>query len=209
MDSLSDVVAARPIPSPHRASAYKESRKEIDLSLVRSATRDKRDEDSVKLNFGELYNGLSITAKKIVDEINELLSAKLPDGVQSLDPSDVTPEATADRIVTGATGFFGVFAAQNPDLDPEALLDEFMKTIRSGIERGYGEAFETLQGLGAFDIEGVQAGVEQTKRLIDEKLAAYEAEMRKKISGDVEETAAQSTTEEIVASAGATIDLRA
>src|SRR2546423_1800378 len=53
--------------------------------------------------FQGLYDSLSLTGKQIVDKINEQLKISLPNGVQSLNPADVTPQATADRIVTGVT----------------------------------------------------------------------------------------------------------
>ena len=160
--------------------------------------------DSVDLNFQDLYKSLSITSKQIVDKLNEYLKAQLPDGVQSLKPQDVTPEATADRIVSGATAFFDVFAKQNSDLSGEELLNKFLETIKSGISKGYDDATGILQGLGAFDVEGVKDGVEKTKSLIDEKLKAYEAQKRVELGIDkLPDVVAQQTQAAILSQAGA------
>ena len=160
--------------------------------------------DSVDLNFQDLYKSLSITSKQIVDKLNEYLKADLPDGVQSLKPQDVTPEATADRIVSGATAFFDVFAKQNSDLSSEELLNKFLETIKSGISKGYDDASSILQGLGAFDVEGVKDGVEKTKSLIDEKLKAYEAQKRVELGIDkLPDVVAQQTQTAILTQAGA------
>lgn len=180
------------------------AREEIELTLIAGAA--KRNEDKVDVSFQDLYKALSLSAKQIVDKINALLGNKLPDGVQSLKPEDVTPEATAERIVKGSTAFFDIFAKQNPNLSGEELLNRFMDTIRGGIAQGYGEAFRILEGLGAFEYEGVKKGVEETKRLIDEKLAAYETSMREKLGlqplPDLDGQVADVASREIVASAG-------
>lgn len=169
--------------------------------------------DKVDLSFGDIYKSLSITAREILDKINEYIKEEAPEGVQGLKPQDVTPEATADRIVSGATAFFDLYARQNPELEGEELLDSFMETIRGGVDKGYGEAVDILEGLGAFDVEGVKASVEETKRLVDEKLAAYETHMRKELGidkTDVEEEVAAVMREAALSQVGyEAVDLRA
>jgi len=133
-------------------------------------------------NFQELYKALSLTGKEIVDKINEQLKVVLPDGVQSLKPQDVTPDATASRIVAGVTAFFDTYAKQNKNLSGEKLVDSFISEVQKGVTQGYGDAFKYLEGIGAFKVGGVQAGIEKTRSLIDEKLAAF-AEQKKKNLG--------------------------
>lgn len=145
----------------------------VDIPAV--GKRPKRDE------VEELYKSLTLTADEIVAKINEQLKIELPEGVQSLKPEEVTPEATADRIVKGVTAFFDIFAKQNSSLDAEALLNKFMSEIRKGVEQGYGEAIDILRGLGAFEFAGVEEGVRTTKVLIDEKLAVYEKKKREEL----------------------------
>lgn len=129
--------------------------------------------DEVSINFANKYKGLTITAQEIVRKLNELLKDKVPNGLESLNPEEHTAEATATRIVQGATAFYQAFAKQNPGLEDQELLDKFMDTLRSGIQKGYDEAYNTLEGLGAFGVEGVKEGVEETKILIESKLQAF------------------------------------
>ena len=177
------------------------------LVLEATFSVENSDATNVGVSFQDLYKGLSVTARQIVDKINELLKAKLPDGVQSLQPEDVTPEATAEKIVTGATAFFDAYAKQHPELEGEDLLTSFMDTIRGGIDRGYSDAFDTLKGLGAFDIDGVQSGIEKTKTLIEEKLKAYEEFKRQEMGltaeEDIPDQIAEKVTQEVVTQAGA------
>ncbi len=164
--------------------------------------------DTVGVGIDDLSKSLSIKAQKIIDKLNEILKAKLPDGVQSLKPEEVTPEATADKIVNGATAFFDVFSKQNPDLQGEELLNKFMETIRSGISQGYDDAVNTLQDLGAFDFEGVKDGIEKTKGLIDDKLKVFETEMRKKLGLDeIKNNVSNNTSTNLLELAGQRVSL--
>jgi hypothetical protein len=145
--------------------------------------------DAAEVSFDDLYQGLSLSAQKIIDKINELLKTQLPDGVQSLKTEDVTPEATAERIVSTVTGLFSSYSKQHPELEGKDLLDGFMKEARDGVQQGYDDAFNILKGLGAFEYDGVQAGVEQTKTLIGNKLDAFEQKMLKELGIDTSTTA--------------------
>lgn len=184
-------------------------------SLVIESTLVSVQKDSAEFDFSEVGKSLSIKAQKIIEKLNELLKAKIPDGIQSLKPEDNTPEITAENIVRGATAFFDVFAKQNSNLSGEDLLNKFMETIRSGVEQGYGEAYGILEGLGAFDIEGVRDGVEETKRLIEQKLAKYEELKREELGLPPKDTAPQqlaqktasSTELDLLAQAGASLRL--
>lgn len=164
------------------------------------------DEHADQVILGGQGKALSITIQKILDKLNELLRAKLPQGLQDLKPEDHTPEATASRIVDGIAGLFGIFAKSNPDLEGEELLSRFMTAARKGVETGYGDAYETLEGIGAFEVAGVKEGVERTRVLIDEKLNAFEDKMRKVLGiepVDVEAEVAELTSQALLAQGGA------
>ena len=151
----------------------------IDATIITSLPNG--GDDGVKeisLSGSQLSKGLALTAQEILDKLNELLKKKLPNGIQSLKPEEVTPEATADRIVKGITAFFDAYAKQNPNLSSEELLTSFLEKARDGVQRGYDSAYATLTDLGAFDYEGVKEGVEKTKVLIESKLKEWETSKR-------------------------------
>lgn len=150
-----------------------------------------------------LYNSLSLTARQIVDKINEQLKVALPEGVQSLSPEEVTPEATAERIVSGVTAFFEVYAKQNSNLSGDELVDSFISEVTRGVNQGYGDAVKILEGIGAFDVEGVRDGVERTRTLIDEKLATFAEKKKLALSGS---SAVEETKDGVLTQAGAAID---
>ena len=136
----------------------------------------------IKGKAGE-KNPYVLTADEILRRINKELGDQLPEGVESLDPAEHTPEATADRIVSGVTAFFDAFARQNKNLKGDELVDTFIETVKRGVQKGYDDAYGILEGIGAFNVEGVREGIEQTKILIETKLNSF-AESKKKSVAD-------------------------
>lgn len=134
--------------------------------------------DAASVELNGVYKSLTVLADEIVSTLDELLAEELPDGIRSLRAEDYTPEKTAERIVDGVTGLLGVYAQQNPDLEGEELISSFMDEVRSGVEQGYAQAASILGDLGAFSFEGVESGIEQTMKLVEEKLVAFETNYR-------------------------------
>lgn len=117
--------------------------------------------------------------KAAIEAINEELAAELGDdaierGYES--GVDVSPEATAQRIVDFSTGLFELYKQSNPDLEPQEQLDRFLEVIGSGIDQGFGEAREILDGLGVLEGE-IEQNVDQTYTLVQEGLAAFRAQI--------------------------------
>lgn len=189
--------------------SYTRMRLSVDVLVIEKTLAPKGDEKSVGIN--SLPKALTLSAKEILAKLNELLKGSLPGGIESLKPEEVTPEKTAERIVSGIAGMFGAYAKSNKDMDPEELISSFMAAARKGVEQGYGEAFSTLEGLGAFEFGGVKEGVEKTKILIEEKLKAFETSLRKQYGletgEDVAAAAEESVSSELLASAGAGISV--
>jgi len=201
MDSLLSPTS----PTPHSPNYLfpTQSKAKTDLMVVEATLLyEDTSTDAMSVDFSSPYKGLALSAQQIVAKLNELLKAKLPNGIQSLGPEEFTPEATAERIVQGVTAFFGVFVKQHPELKGEELLNAFMERIRAGIQQGYDEAYTILEGLGAFEFEGVRAGVEKTKSLVEEKLKAYEQFKRQEL-GLIQENIAPHTKDEVLAQGGA------
>lgn len=151
----------------------------------------KQDSINTQLSLGK---ALQISAKEIVAKLNEKLAASLPDGLQSLQPDDWTADATASRIVSGITSLFAAYQKQNPKLSGEEVLTKFMELARSGVDRGYSDAYAVLQDLNAFSIDGVKSGVEQTKLLIESKFVLWEQQKRQDSGLPVTTSTATPTT---------------
>lgn len=105
---------------------------------------------SQRLSFSAGNEPMALLYKAAVDAINERLAADFgPDAIQQAVDSglDVSPEATAGRIVSMSTAFFPAYQQQHPELDYEEQLDGFLSIISSGIDQGFAEARDILDGL--------------------------------------------------------------
>ncbi len=118
---------------------------------------------------------LALVYKAAIASINEELAPALgPNALQSVadEGLDTSPEATADRIVQGSTLLFARYQAANPDLKGQALVDQFISVIRGGIEQGFGEARDILEGLQVLD-EEIAADIDRTFALVEEGLETF------------------------------------
>ena len=197
-------------PSAANVASTLTSPEDKAIETVLEKTLVNAPEPAAKVSFSvlDLPTSLTITGKEVIEKLNELLADAVPNGIESLNPKQYTPEATADRIVQGATAFFDLFAQQNPELEGEELVDAFMTEIESGIDEGFEDAIEILEGLGAFEIEGVREGISQTRALIDEKLLAYESQKREELGLDplnVGDEVKEQISQEVLAQTGSQV----
>lgn len=86
--------------------------------------------------------------------------------------TDTSPKATADRILTFATGFYDTFKKQNPNLSEEEGLEQFISKISAGIDQGFGEARDVLGSLKRLDGK-VKTDIDETYELIQKGLSAF------------------------------------
>lgn len=195
------------------ASAYSYSSSTIDYqyqedALVLQATLDTASgDDSSVVDINRLTQGLSVTADQVLQKLNELLAEKVPGGIQSLNRDDYTPERTASSVVDSITALYSNYVKSNPELSPEEALTRFMAAARSGVDTGYGDAAKTLEGIGAFQFDGVQSGIEKTKELIASKLNAFEEAQRKQLeqASTISNSAASSTSTAVLTQAGISV----
>jgi hypothetical protein len=120
----------------------------------------------VSIKAGE--QSLALVYRSAIDRINEALLPELgPNAIQNAVSSgmDTSPEATANRILSGSTAFFEAYAAQNPGKDREQLATDFVALIRGGFEKGFNEAKDILKGLNVLQ-GGVADGIQRTYDLV-------------------------------------------
>lgn len=131
-------------------------------------------------------DSMALLYRAAIDHINERLAPELgPDALQAAMSQDNSAEATAGRILAGATGFFEAYAQRYPDKDAEAVLRDFVDLVRGGFEKGYGEARDILQGLGVLgEGSAVASDIQKTYDLVhkgfDEFLATKLAALQPK-----------------------------
>ncbi|TWI65363.1 hypothetical protein IP91_02771 [Pseudoduganella lurida] len=130
-------------------------------------------EASAQISIGAQNDPQALLYKSAITGINEALRAELGENaVQNAARNDNSPEATADRIVSLATGFYGAFKKQNPGTEDSTALQKFMDTVRGGVEQGFKEARDILKGLNVLggDIAG---NIDKTYELVMKGLDAF------------------------------------
>ncbi len=167
---------------------YQQVKKAQDIAILNAS-----------ISSGAAENPLDLLYKTAIEEINKQLEPAFGENAaQSAYDSDldVSPEATAQRIVQGATGFYQAFKEQNSQLDNEQSLDKFMSIISSGIETGFEEAKSILDSLKALEgeietdinstFDFVQNGLTQFK---EQLLATFKSETANATNNESEELA--------------------
>ncbi|MEW4982888.1 MAG: DUF5610 domain-containing protein [Cycloclasticus sp.] len=117
----------------------------------------------------------ALVLKTALDGINEALSASLGESaIQNAYDSDldVSPDATAERIVSLSTAFFASYQEQHPELVEDEALLAFTELIKGGIEKGFSEARDILNGLNVLEDE-IASNIDETYELVQTKLNAF------------------------------------
>lgn len=138
------------------ASAVAKARASLNSSIVQTSL-------SVSIKAGN--DPLALLLQTAINGINEELQPTLgKDAIQNAAGQDNSPEATASRIVTMSTAFYGAYLEKNSLEDNAESREQFVGVIRSGFEKGFKEAQDILQGLKVLD--QVSAGIDKTFALV-------------------------------------------
>ncbi|MBF0371515.1 MAG: DUF5610 domain-containing protein [Magnetococcales bacterium] len=111
--------------------------------------------------------------EETIAELNGYL-ASTPDlePIGSPDLQELTPETTANYIVSMATSFFDQYAQAHPEMDPQEQLDSYMGLVGGAIDKGFQEAREILGALNLMT-ESVTSTIDETYSLVQVGLDAF------------------------------------
>jgi proline dehydrogenase len=143
------------------------AKKQMNAAILQSASE-------VSLNSGN--ESLSLVLKTAIENINEALKEATGEdnAIQNAYESglDISPEATAERIVSLSTAFFTQYQEVHPAMDSEEALSSFVEIIRGGIEKGFKEARDILEGLQVLENE-VAENIDKTYELVQQGLKDF------------------------------------
>ena len=134
-------------------------------------------QQSSKITIDAKDRPLTLLLRSVLEKLDEYLAPTPGDNaIQSAATSslDISPEATAGRIVSMSTGFFNAFKELRPGEDNAAVLESFMQTIGKGIEQGFADARRTLRSLNVLQGETV-SNIDRTHELIQDGLTSLKA----------------------------------
>jgi len=114
---------------------------------------------------------MALLFKSAIEGINDVLG---DNSIQNAYDSglDVSPEATADRIVNLSTAFYPQYKEQNPDLSEEEAATQFTDLISGGIDKGFTEAREILSSLNVLEGD-IADNIDKTYDLVQEGLKSF------------------------------------
>jgi hypothetical protein len=146
----------------NEAQASEKAQKGPEMKFDAVAIRTEKQSSLVAHLFGNgnqaIENSLKMTYQSAITNLNEILAPDLGENAISLENLEKqggmeywSPENTADRILSGATGFLEGFKKVHPDLEGEALMNKFMDVVGGGLQKGFDEAQTILEELKVFD----------------------------------------------------------
>lgn len=130
---------------------------------------------SMEVSLSTGNNSMSLLFKSAIEQLNQVLAPELGDNaIQNAASSgmDFSPLATADRIVSLSTALFGKYAEQHPEKELETALKDFTKLIGGGIEKGFAEARQILDGLQVLK-EDIASNIDKTYELVQSGLKSF------------------------------------
>jgi len=157
-------------------TAHAKQKANLNAAILRSAE---------EVSLGVKDEPLALLFKSAIDKLNERLAPELGDNaIQNAYDSgmDFSPAATADRIVGLSTGFYSAFMAQHEGEDQTEVLNKFMETIGSGIEQGFAEARDILDGLGVLQGD-IASNIDKTYELVQQGLQNFADQFKAQAAG--------------------------
>lgn len=166
-------------PSASELSA--ENRRQLNQTILDNQLSLSLQSDNKAMNL--LYRAISdAVEKRLADQApqseDSSAEATAEAGLnKTYNNEDTSPQATADRIVGFATNFYQAFREQNPELNDEDGLEQFMQEIGKGIDQGFADARDILTGLKK--LEGkVADDIDETYSLIQKGLQDFRERMQ-------------------------------
>lgn len=141
-----------------------------------------------KVSLRSNNDALSLLYKTALEGINKELAPIFGENAaQKIYDSgiDTSPEATAERIVGFATAFYGRYKEQHPNVSDEENLNNFLKIIGGGIDKGFDDAKSILKGLQVYEGE-VEEGVDKTYELVMKGLETFRQKMQELTADNTE-----------------------
>lgn len=182
--AASEVEKVQQVPAETQSASTESASKELSPIEQQKASLNVALLESTQVSIGAKDEPLALILNTAIEKVNQLLAPELGENAlqQAVDSGlDVSPDATAQRIVSLSTAFFESFKAQHKGEETSAVLQNFMDTIGGGIQQGFDEGREILKGLNVLQ-EDVASDIDETFALVQEKLSAFEAMIEKQMA---------------------------
>ena len=156
------------------AHAKNDVSKDVAEITSQQAINKKIIQSTLDVSFARGNESLTLLLKTAIEELNGILQPALGVSIEEAHESglDVSPEATATRIVSLSTAFFSAYQEQHPEMDLETAVNEFTNLIKGGIDKGFSEARGILDGLNVLQGD-IATNIDTTYDLVQDKLQVF------------------------------------
>lgn len=147
-------------------SSVEASKQKLNVSILQA---------SMEVSISSGNNSMSLLFKSAIENINQVLAPELGNNaIQNAASSgmDFSPQATADRIVSASTAFFGQYAKNHPEKDQQTALNDFIKLIGGGVDKGFADARQVLDGLKVLQGD-IASNIDKTYELIQSGFKSF------------------------------------
>lgn len=132
-------------------------------------------ETSVDVSVDIGNRSMRLLLQAAVEHVNQAMSREFGRDVMRHPGSpgpDFSPRAVADRIVSLSTSFFDEYRDLYPKKELDAALQSFVRLVGGGIDKGFDEARDILDGLGALKGD-VAANIDKTYQYVQSGLQEF------------------------------------
>ncbi|MCP8686956.1 DUF5610 domain-containing protein [Marinobacterium sedimentorum] len=132
-------------------------------------------EASLKVSINAGNQPMETLYRSVIGTLNEALQADLGDSaIQNAYAAelDLSPEATAARILSRSTAFFASYQTQHPELNEDDARLSFADLIKGGIDQGFAQARDILDGVGVLEGD-IASAIDATYSLVMQGLEAF------------------------------------
>jgi hypothetical protein len=164
--SATSVNTATPVQSKDDStlSPAARAKAQLNVSIVQA---------SLTVSLNSSNEPLSLVLKTALTGINEALKDDFGDNaIQNAVSQDNTPEGTAGRIVSLSTAFYEAYKQQHPGGDETETLNNFIDTLKKGVDQGFKEARDVLQGLKVLNGD-IASNIDKTYDLVQQGFADF------------------------------------
>ena len=134
-------------------------------------------EASVQVSIRARNEPMQLLYTSVLDKLNALLKPQSAENaIQDAVSRDNSPESTASRMVGLSAGLLEAYKARHAEENEAEMVSRFVEIIRSGIEQGFKEARDILQGLDVLRGD-VASNVDQAYALVQQKLDVFQSRL--------------------------------
>ncbi len=173
-----------------KVSLNKDANPEISLELQARNEAKKNAEQAVAVDKQILEYSfktsasekpLSLLSKTTIERVTTRLNDELEGAAFAIDDIqtaydnalDVSPEATADRIVSMSTAFFSAYREQHTELSEKEAAKSFSQLIGGAIDQGFADARDILGQLNILEEGDIASNIDKTYNLVQEGLKSF------------------------------------